>query len=152
VDRCMPKVILDPGSLRRRELCPAAFRYDYSTSTESADIPTLVQMWCTSPAEMPRILLFDGVPSRWSSLSAPYSRTPRTGAILDDRIFSVLVRRHVLESGAGKFYSGGDHEALWVWRRNAPSIFHLNSGRPTINWRKRSKDRWLMRDEVRDER
>ena len=57
-------------------------------------------------AQMPWILLLNGVPGWWSSLSMLHSRTPRTGAILDDRIMALLVGRHVwLESGAGKFCS-----------------------------------------------
>src|SRR6266702_475358 len=60
-------------------------------------------------AEMPWIMLSNGVPSRWSSLSALHLRTPHTGAILDGRIFALLVREHIwLESGAGEFYSGWD--------------------------------------------
>ena len=58
-------------------------------------------------AEMPRVLLFNRVPSRWTILSALHLRTPRTGAILGGSIFTLLVRRHVwLESGAKTFYSG----------------------------------------------
>ena len=62
-------------------------------------------------AEMPWILLLNGVPGWWSSLSALHSRTPRTEAIRDGRIFTLLVRRHVwLESGGGEFCSRWDLE------------------------------------------
>jgi hypothetical protein len=41
----------------------------------------------------------------------PHTRTQYTGAILNGRIFTLLVHRHIwLESGAGKFCSRWDLE------------------------------------------
>ncbi len=118
------------GSLRREELCPCAVRYDHSSSGTIVDILILIQICSngvlsredtiscgdgiviinTAYAEMPWILLFNSIQSRWTSLGEPHIRTLRTEAILGGRIFALLVRRHVwLESGAGKLCS------RWIW-------------------------------------
>jgi len=107
------------SSLWRDELSPCAVRYDHNSFSTIVDILILVRIWSSGVlsredtiscgdgiiviraayAKMPWILLLNGVPSRWMSLSTPHIRTPHTGTILEHRIFTLLVRRHVwLES------------------------------------------------------
>ncbi len=111
------------SSLRRDELSPCTVRYDHNSFSMIVDILILVRIWSSGVlsredtiscgdgiviiratyAEMPWILLFNGVPSRWTNLSTPQIRTPHTGTILERRIFALLVRRHI-----------------WLERKNEP--------------------------------
>lgn len=63
----------------------------------------------TAYAERPSILLLDEVLSYWTNPSALRVGAPWTGAILDGRIFTVLMRGHVwLESRNRTFCCGWD--------------------------------------------
>jgi hypothetical protein len=109
-------------SLRRGELCPYAVRYDQSSLSTIADILILAHIWSSGALSKEDIIscgdgiviikaAYIGVRSRWMSLSAPHTRTLYTGAILDGRVLTLLVRRHIwLESGGGKSCSRWDLE------------------------------------------
>ena len=105
---------------------PFAVRYDRGSFAMITDVLILVQIWSigvveqrcyqrwdgiaiinAAYAERPRILLHNRVLSRWTNLSALRLRTPRTGAILDGSVFTLLICRDVwLESEAKTFWNG----------------------------------------------
>ena len=73
-----------------------------SSKRESNQLWDAIVIMKAAYTEVPWIPLFHGIPSRWSGLSSPHSRAPCIVAILDGRIFALLVCGHVwLESGAG---------------------------------------------------
>jgi hypothetical protein len=105
---------------------PYAVRYARSSFATIIDVMVLIQMWSigileqrcyerfddtviikAAYAERPSILLLNGILSYWTNLSALRFRTPWTGAILDGKVFNLLMRRHVwLESGNRTFCYG----------------------------------------------
>ena len=108
------------GSLQGFERCPCAVRYESTCFNTIIDVLILVQVWRfgqwwggiviikATHAERPgRILLFDGILSRWTNLSTLSARTPHTGTIMDVSVVALLVRRHVWLEGTNRTFCNG---------------------------------------------